>query len=101
MLRFDELADVFPALPGQGAEMKAKRLSKLSVKLLRTCSQINKGLEWHEKHVVVIKLMEYLHEVPDHETGKLFLKTVTESFAMEEDGVCVAKHGLCTHGCAS
>ena len=87
LLRFDELVDVFQKLPGQGAEMKAKRLSKLSVKLLRTCSQINKGLEWHEKHVVVIKLMEYLHEVPDHETGKLFLKTVTESFAMEEQTV--------------
>ena len=87
LLRFDELADVFQKLPGEGAEMKAKRLSKLSVKLLRTCSQINKGLEWHEKHVVVIKLMEYLNEESDHETGMLFLKTVTESFAMEKETV--------------
>ena len=68
-----------------GEEMQAKRLAKLSVKLLRTCSQINKGLEWHEKHVVVIRLLEYLHEVPDHNTGKLFLKTVSESFNIEAD----------------
>ena len=82
--RFDELVDQFQRMPGHGEEMRAKRLAKLSVKLLRTCSQINKGLEWHEKHVVVVRLLEYLHEVPDHETGKLFLKTVSESFSIEE-----------------
>ena len=82
--RFDELVDQFQRMPGNGEEMRAKRLAKLSVKLLRTCSQINKGLEWHEKHVVVVRLLEYLHEVPDHETGKLFLKTVSESFSIEE-----------------
>ena len=80
--RFDELVDQFQRMPGNGEEMRAKRLAKLSVKLLRTCSQINKGLEWHEKHVVVVRLLEYLHEVPDHETGKLFLKTVSESFSI-------------------
>ena len=34
--------------------------------------------------MVVVRLLEYLHEVPDHETGKLFLKTVSESFSIEE-----------------
>ena len=83
--RFDELVEQFQKMPGVGEEMQAKRLAKLSVKLLRTCSQINKGLEWHEKHVVVIRLLEYLHEVPDDNTGKLFLKTVSESFNIEAD----------------
>ena len=83
--RFDELVEQFQKMPGVGEEMQAKRLAKLSVKLLRTCSQINKGLEWHEKHVVVIRLLEYLHEVPDHNTGMLFLKTVSESFNIEAD----------------
>ena len=41
--RFDELVNVFQTMPGQGEDMMAKRLSKLSVKLLRTCAQINKG----------------------------------------------------------
>ena len=58
--RFDELVNVFQAMPGQGEDMAAKRLSKLSVKLLRTCAQINKGLELHEKHIVVIRLLEFL-----------------------------------------
>lgn len=85
LARFDELVDQFQRMPGQGEEMKAKRLAKLSVKLLRTCSQINKGLEWHEKHVVVVRLLEYLNEVPDAETGRLFLKTVSDSFSISQD----------------
>ncbi len=82
--RFDELVDQFQRMPDRGEEMVAKRLAKLSVKLLRTCSQINKGLEWHEKHVVLVRLLEYLHEVQDQETGRLFLKTVAESFSIPE-----------------
>ena len=83
--RFDELVDQFQRMPARGEDMHAKRLAKLSVKLLRTCSQINKGLEWHEKHVVVVRLLEYLHQVPDLETGRLFLKTVSESFNIDVD----------------
>jgi len=84
LVRFDELVDQFQRMPGRGKEMVAKRLAKLSVKLLRTCSQINKGLEWHEKHVVLVRLLEYLHEVPDQNTGRLFLKTVSESFSIPD-----------------
>lgn len=84
LVRFDELVDQFQRMPGRGEEMVAKRLAKLSVKLLRTCSQINKGLEWHEKHVVLVRLLEYLHEVPDQNTGRLFLKTVSESFSIPD-----------------
>jgi hypothetical protein len=73
LLRFDELVEQFQRLPATGKEMQAKRLSKLSVKLLRTCNQINKGLERHEKHVVVVRLLEYLKEVPDVETGRVLL----------------------------
>lgn len=83
--RFDELVDQFQRMPVRGEDMHAKRLAKLSVKLLRTCSQINKGLEWHEKHVVVVRLMEYLDQVPDLETGRLFLKTVSESFNIDSE----------------
>lgn len=84
LVRFDELVDQFQRLPSSGQEMQAKRLSKLSVKLLRTCNQINKGLERHEKHVVVVRLLEYLDQVPDVETGRLFLKTVSDSFGMAD-----------------
>ena len=91
--RFDELVDQFQRMPVRGDDMHAKRLAKLSVKLLRTCSQINKGLEWHEKHVVVVRLMEYLHQVPDQETGRLFLKTVCESFSIES-GVMTAMQSM-------
>ena len=80
--RFDELVMQFQRLPQKGEDMHEKRLAKLSVKLLRTCSQINKGLEWHEKHVVVVRLMEYLEQVPDHQTGRMFLNTVNESFSI-------------------
>lgn len=87
LLRFDELVEQFQRLPAKGKEMQAKRLSKLSVKLLRTCNQINKGLERHEKHVVVVRLLEYLKEVPDVETGRLFLNTVADSFGMESEAL--------------
>lgn len=83
--RFDELVNVFQTMPGQGEDMMAKRLSKLSVKLLRTCAQINKGLELHEKHIVVIRLLEFLRELPDPEMGKVFLHTVVDTFNMEDD----------------
>ena len=83
--RFDELVNVFQAMPGQGEDMAAKRLSKLSVKLLRTCAQINKGLELHEKHIVVIRLLEFLRELPDPEMGQVFLRTVVDTFNMEDD----------------
>ena len=83
LMRFDELVDQFQRISGSGDELKAKRLASLSVKLLRTCTQINKGLEWHEKHVVVVRLMEFLEQVQDDEgTGGIFLNTVCESFAM-------------------
>ena len=85
LMRFDELVDQFQRLSGSGEELRAKRLSKLSVKLLRTCTQINKGLEWHEKHVVVLRLMEFLGQVPDEEkVGQTFMATVCESFAMTQ-----------------
>ncbi|MDA0729013.1 MAG: ATP-binding cassette domain-containing protein [Bacteroidetes bacterium] len=84
LVRFDSLVDLFQNMPNQGPDMVAKRLSKLSVKLLRTCSLINKGLEWHEKHVVVVRLMEFLHHTPEHHTGHMFLRTVCESFSMTE-----------------
>ena len=83
--RFDELVNVYQDMPGQGEDMAAKRLSKLSVKLLRTCSQINKGLELHEKHIVVIRLLEFLRELPDPEMGQVFLRTVVDTFNMEDD----------------
>ena len=83
--RFDELVNVFQTMPGQGEDMMAKRLSKLSVKLLRTCAQINKGLELHEKHIVVIRLLEFLRELPDPEMGRVFLRTVVDTFNMEDD----------------
>lgn len=38
LLRFDMLVEQFQKLPSQGADVHAKRLAKLSVKLLRTCS---------------------------------------------------------------
>ncbi|MEY3010322.1 MAG: hypothetical protein RLZZ314_964 [Bacteroidota bacterium] len=82
LVRFDNLVDLFQNMPNQGPDMVAKRLAKLSVKLLRTCSLINKGLEWHEKHVVVVRLMEFLHHTPEHHTGHMFLRTVCESFSM-------------------
>ena len=94
LMRFDELVDQFQRITGAGDELKAKRLAKLSVKLLRTCTQINKGLEWHEKHVVVVRLMEFLEQVQDDDgTGSTFLSTVCESFAMTQSRV-QALHAL-------
>ena len=88
LMRFDELVNQFQRMTGSGDELRAKRLAKLSVKLLRTCTQINKGLEWHEKHVVVVRLMEFLEQVKDEDgTGGTFLSTVCESFAMTQPRV--------------
>ena len=92
LMRFDELVDQFQRIAGSGDELRAKRLAKLSVKLLRTCTQINKGLEWHEKHVVVVRLMEFLEQVHDEDgTGGTFLNTVCESFSMQPTRVQALK----------
>ena len=99
--RYDELVDQFQRMPGQGVEMKAKRLAKLSVKLLRTCSQINKGLEQHEKHVVVVRLLEFLREIPDPATGHLFLQTVVDSFNMDSHAFEAAKTMVSAHDASS
>ena len=99
--RYDELVDQFQRMPGQGQEMKAKRLAKLSVKLLRTCSQINKGLEQHEKHVVVVRLLEFLREIPDPATGHLFLQTVVDSFNMDAQAFEAVKAMVSAHDASS
>ena len=95
-MRFDELVDQFQRMPGVGEELKAKRLSKLSVKLLRTCTQINKGLEWHEKHVVVVRLMEFLGagSPTRRKSEERSSATVCESFAIPQDRMEPCRHGI-------
>ena len=47
LMRFDELVDQFQRIAGVVMSLR-QTVGETQVKLLRTCTQINKGLEWHE-----------------------------------------------------
>lgn len=63
-----------------------KRTSLNSVKVLMICHEINEQLEQREKIIVLIRLLEFIHEdnsISDKELD--FIKTVAETFNIGED----------------
>ncbi len=75
-------------LRGKASEGKVKkRLSVNSVKVLRICTDINKELDTRQKHIVLIRLIEFVYasENDIDEQEKEFLNTVAEVFHITPD----------------
>ncbi|HNR20145.1 MAG TPA: ATP-binding cassette domain-containing protein [Bacteroidia bacterium] len=82
-------------LQGKNTEGKAKkRVSVNSVKILRICTDINKELDTKQKHIVLIRLIEFVYSSDSEisEQEQEFLTTVAEVFhiSKEEFDLCVS-----------
>lgn len=82
-------------LQGKNTEGKAKkRVSVNSVKILRICTDINKELDTKQKHIVLIRLIEFVYSSDSEisEQEQEFLTTVAEVFHISKDefDLCVS-----------
>ncbi len=78
---FDEYLKVHHKKGGKGGEKERKRTSLNSVKVLMICHEINEQLEQREKVIVLIRLLEFIHEDYDISEKELdFVKTVADVF---------------------
>lgn len=89
---FDEYLET---LQGKAVEGKVKkRLSVNSVKILRICTDINSELDTKQKHIVLIRLIEFVHSSDDAitEQESEFLTTVADVFHIdkEEYNLCIS-----------
>ena len=79
---YDTHLETFRLKKNSGEVTEAKRLSKLSTKLLRTCSHINKELPQRDKSVVYLRLVEFVNSTGSHSNSKEFLEVVASSFIL-------------------
>lgn len=82
---FDEYLST---LQGKNIEGKAKkRVSVNSVKILRICTDINKELDTKQKHIVLIRLIEFVYSSDSEisEQEQEFLTTVADVFHIDRD----------------
>jgi len=83
---FDEFLRVHHKKDGKGDRKERKRTSLNSVKVLMICHEINEQLEQREKIIVLIRLLEFIHEdyiITDKELD--FVKTVSDVFNIGEE----------------
>ena len=81
---YDTHLETFRLKKNSGEVTEAKRLSKLSTKLLRTCSSINKELPQRDKSVVYLRLVEFVNLTDVHSNSKEFLEAVASSFLLQK-----------------
>ena len=81
---YDSHLETFRLKENSGESSEAKRLSKLSTKLLRTCSRINKELSQRDKSVVYLRLLEFVHSTESNSNSQAFLEAVASSFLLKE-----------------
>jgi ABC-type multidrug transport system ATPase subunit/recombinational DNA repair protein RecR len=82
---FDEYISVHHKKVTDGSKKERKRTSLNSVKVLMICHEINEQLEQKEKIIVLIRLLEFIHEdnvVTEKELD--FVKTVADTFNISE-----------------
>ncbi len=83
---FDEYLGTHHKKSEDEAKRERKRTSLNSVKVLMICHEINEQLEQREKIIVLIRLLEFIHEdnaVSDKELD--FIKTVADTFNISEE----------------
>src|SRR5690606_2659389 len=63
-----------------------KRTSLNSVRILKICNEINKELTQKRKVLVLVRLLEFVHQMEKLDQQTLeFVETVSDSFNIEED----------------
>ena len=85
---YDDYIEAFRLKKDSGEIPEAKRLSKLSTKLLRTCSSINKELPQKDKSVVYLRLLEFVNSAEPSSNSKEFIEAVASSFLLKRTDVC-------------
>ena len=86
--RYDEHLKKFQLKNNSGPLPEAKRLAKLSTKLLRTCEDINKELAHRDKCIVYLRLLEFVKVTNVHANSVEFLNAVSSSFLLNKKDVC-------------
>lgn len=90
---FDDYLGLHHKKTTDGSKKEKKRTSLNSVKVLMICHEINEQLEQKDKIIVLIRLLEFIHEdfvVTDKELD--FVKTVADTFNISEDEYFDLKH---------
>ncbi|MDF1548015.1 MAG: ATP-binding cassette domain-containing protein [Bacteroidales bacterium] len=83
---FDEYISVHHKKATDGSKKERKRTALNSVKVLMICHEINEQLEQKEKIIVLIRLLEFIHEDFEVTEKELdFVKTVAETFNISEE----------------
>ncbi|MEN8122081.1 MAG: ATP-binding cassette domain-containing protein [Bacteroidota bacterium] len=83
---FDEFLKVHHKKDSKGDKKERKRTSLNSVKVLMICHEINEQLRQREKIIVLIRLLEFIHEdyvITEKELD--FVKTVADTFNISEE----------------
>ena len=78
--RYDEHLKTFQLKSNSGMLPEAKRLARLSTKLLRTCENINKELAHRDKCIVYLRLLEFVKVTDMHANSVEFINVVSSSF---------------------
>lgn len=85
MERYQEFVREFHAGSGKGKSGR-KRTSLNSVKVLKICTQINEELNQHQKFVVLVHLLEFIHAGAEHnEQEAEFVDTVAGTFNITQE----------------
>jgi len=85
--RYDDHLNTFQLKNNSGELPEAKRLARLSTKLLRTCENINKELAHRDKCIVYLRLLEFVKVTNVHVNSVEFLNAVSSSFLLNQKDV--------------
>ncbi|HRE23515.1 MAG TPA: ATP-binding cassette domain-containing protein [Bacteroidia bacterium] len=101
VLKYLELFDAYlENIRGKATEGKLKkRLSVNSVKVLRICTDINAELDTRQKHIVLMRLIEFVYtseKIIDSQERE-FLYTVAEVFHISPDDVQLCMELACNN----
>ena len=83
---FDEYLALHHKKSDDGSQKEKKRTSLNSVKVLMICHEINEQLQQKDKVIVLIRLLEFIHEDNEVNEKELeFVKTVADTFNISQE----------------
>lgn len=83
LLKYDLILNKFNAVSSSG--MAEKNLAKLSVKLMRTCQEINRQLDRKERLIVYARLVEFTKATNQPIDSESFLTHVADALHLPQD----------------
>lgn len=87
LTRYDEHLNIFQLKKNLNKLSEAKRLAKLSTKVLRTCTNINKELAHRDKCIVYLRLLEFVKSTNGHPNAVEYLDVVSASFLLDDNDI--------------